>query len=142
MHLAAADQVDAQVPLVQCEEYVHEEAVCARALVAVHVEDDDVMFDGDGGWALGTLLLRQQPAGAGTTRRRRAAGDALHGLCAEELRGVEREFIGEIACLVGQDERPAAARVHDVFYAYWYACIDNLLHCERMDDLSFVSIEV
>lgn len=55
MDLRGGDEVDGQVPTVQDAEDVHQEAVCTGALVAVDVENHDVVLDRDSGGTLRSI---------------------------------------------------------------------------------------
>jgi hypothetical protein len=119
VHLGRGYEVHGQVPAVEDTEDVHQEAVSAGALVAVHVEYDDVVLDRD----------RSRTLGAG--ERSQEAGGAR----AEERGVSDWGAIVDIRDVVGEDDGTGVAGVHDVLDADRDACADDLLHGKRVDYL-------
>lgn len=63
--LGRRNEIHRQVPAVQDAEDVHQETMSTGALVAVHIQDDDVVLDGDSSGAPGRVQRVQKAGGAG-----------------------------------------------------------------------------
>lgn len=109
------------MPAIQDAEDVHQEAVSTGALVAVDVEHDNVVLDGDGRRALGRVERGHE---AGRARAEEAVA--------------ERRVRGEGLQVVGEDDGAGTTRVHDVLDADGDAGADDLLHGKGVNDLGAV----
>jgi hypothetical protein len=113
------------VPAVQNAEDVHQEAVSTSALVAVDVQDNDVVLDGDSGGTPRGIERAQQARGARTEKavpKRRV-----------RLQGLQ---------VVRENDGASTTRIHDVLDADGDARADDLLHGEGMDDLGAVESQL
>ncbi len=125
MHLARRYQVNRQMPPVQNREDAHEEAVRTRTLVGMHVQHDNLMFDGHGRGPFGPLLGTQRAGGAR----------------AKEARVPRRWADPLLVRRGGDDDGPASARVRHVLDPDGDARADDLLHREGVDDFRAVEGE-
>lgn len=113
------------MPAVQNAEDVHQEAVSTSALVAVDVQDNDVVLDGDSGGTPRGIERAQQARGARTEKavpKRRV-----------RLQGLQ---------VVRENDGASTTRIHDVLDADGDARADDLLHGEGMDDLGAVESQL
>lgn len=109
------------MPAVQNAEDVHQKAVSTSALVAVDVQNDNVVLDGDSSGTPRSVEGAQQAGGARTEEaisERRVGLQSLH--------------------VVREDDGAGATGVHDVLDADGNAGADDLLHGEGMNDLRAV----
>lgn len=93
----------------------------ASALVAVNVQNDNVMLDGDRSGALGRVQCAQKAGGAR----------------AEETVPERRMRLQRLQ-VVRKDDSASTTRIHDILDADGDACADDLLHSEGMNDLRTV----
>lgn len=109
------------MPAIQDAEDVHQESVSTGTLVAVDVQNNDVVLDGDSSGAPGRVQGIQK------TGRARAEEPVSE-------RGVRFQGLDTVR----EDDGASTARVHDVLDADRDAGANDLLHGEGMDDLRAV----
>lgn len=123
--LGGGDEVHGEVPTVQDTENVHQETMSTCALVAMNVQNNNVVLNGDSCGALGRVHCAQNAGGAS----------------AEETipeRGVRFQRLQ----IVREDDSASTARVHDILDANGNASADDLLHGEGMNDLRAIESQL
>lgn len=107
------------MPAVQNAKDVHQETVSTSTLVAVDIEYNDIVLDGDSSRTLRSL----------------ESGQVARGPRTEKLRILERGTSIDLSEAVGENDGASVSRVHDVLDANGNASANDLLHRKGMDDL-------
>lgn len=119
--LGGRNEIHRQMPAIQDAKDVHQETVGTGTLVAVDVEHNNIVLDGDSSRALGGVKRVQQ------ARRARA-----------EESVPERRVRTQGLQVVRENDGASTTRVHDVLDADGDAGADDLLHGEGVDNLRAV----